>query len=119
MVLKRKLIALTLILAFIFNQGQSQGFEGYYQHPDIHKNTIVFTSEGDIWKVSIQGGLAQRLTTHTEEENYPMFSPDGKAIAYYATYEGLPEVYTMPIDGGIASRWTYSNSEGALSLIHI
>jgi tricorn protease len=110
------LFSLCLNLAFIFNQGQSQGFEGYYQHPDIHKNTIVFSSEGDIWKVSIEGGFAQRLTTHTEEEKYPVISPDGKTIAYYATYEGLPEVYSIPIDGGIANRWTYSNSEGALVL---
>jgi tricorn protease len=95
------------------NHTLAQGFEGYYQHPDIHRTTIVFTSEGDIWKVSIEGGLAQRLTTHTEEEKYPNISPDGKTIAYYATYEGLSEVYTMPIDGGITTRWTYSNSEGA------
>ena len=48
----------------------AQGFRGYYQYPDIHDNTIVFTSEGDIWKVSVNGGLAQRLTTHPEEERY-------------------------------------------------
>lgn len=60
-----------------------------------------------------RGGLALRLTTHAEEERFPTISPDGKTIAYYATYKGLSEVYTLPIDGGITTRWTYSNSEGA------
>jgi tricorn protease len=85
----------------------AQGFEGYYQQPDIHQNTIVFVAEGDIWKVSVDGGLAQRLTTHKEEERKPSFSPDGKTIAYNATYEGPLEVYTMPIEGGLTTRRTY------------
>jgi tricorn protease len=110
---KKNKVGFILSLFMGFSQVWAQGLEGYYQQPDIYKNTIVFVAEGDIWKVPIEGGLAQRLTTHTEEEKYPTISPDGKTIAYYATYEGLSEVYTIPIDGGIPTRWTYSNSEGA------
>lgn len=87
--------------------GQSQGFEGYYQFPDIHENTLVFTAEGDIWTVPLSGGLAQRLTTHAEQEQYPVISPDGKTIAFSASYEGPLEIYTMPITGGLPTRWTY------------
>ncbi|MEM6966602.1 MAG: S41 family peptidase [Bacteroidota bacterium] len=97
-------------LMFGVNQIMAQGSEGYYQYPDIHQNIIVFTAEGDLWKVPIEGGVAQRFTTHTEEEKYPAISPDGKIIAYSATYEGPMEVYTMPIDGGIPERWTYSEN---------
>ncbi|MEL6190536.1 MAG: S41 family peptidase [Bacteroidota bacterium] len=86
---------------------QSQGFEGYYRFPDLHENTIVFTAEGDLWKVPLSGGLAQRLTTHQEEEIYPSISPDGQTVAYSASYEGPLEVYTMPINGGLPTRWTY------------
>ena len=85
----------------------SQGFEGYYRYPDIHKDKIVFSAEGDIWAVPLSGGLAQRLTTHPEEERYPTISPDGKAVAYSASYEGPTEIYTMPITGGLPTRWTY------------
>lgn len=92
---------------------QAQGLEGYYQQPSIHENTIVFVSEGDLWKVSTLGGSAQRLTTHAEEERHPAISPNGKTIAFTATYNGLPEVYTMPMEGGIPIRWTFSNAEGA------
>ena len=87
----------------------SQGFEGYYQYPDVHGNTIVFSAEGDIWKVPLAGGIAQRLTTHPEEESYPKISPDGKTLAYTASYEGPDEVYTMPLQGGLTQRWTYES----------
>lgn len=85
----------------------AQGFEGYYRHPDIHNNTIVFSAEGDLWTVQLQGGLAQRLTTHQEEELFPALSPDGTQIAFSASYEGPTEVYTIPIQGGLPIRWTY------------
>ncbi|MBD0778047.1 PD40 domain-containing protein [Maribacter sp. ANRC-HE7] len=87
----------------------AQGFEGYYQYPDVHGNTLVFSAEGDIWTVPLAGGLARKLTTHTEEEQYPAISPDGKTIAFSASYEGPTEIYTMPITGGLPVRWTYES----------
>ena len=108
-----KLFGFILCLTIGLNQLIAQGFEGYYQYPDIHQNTIVFVAEGDIWKVPINGGLAYRLTTHLEEERYPVIAPDGKTIAYAASYEGPTEVYTLPIDGGLTTRWTYE-SDGSI-----
>ncbi len=102
-----KILGPFLFLMIGLSQIIAQGFEGYYQYPDIHQSIIVFVAEGDIWKVSIEGGIAQRLTTHAEKEWNPMISPDGKTIAYSATYEGPMEVYTLPIDGGMTTRWTY------------
>jgi tricorn protease len=92
---------------FSYNALSAQGFEGYYRSPTIYNNTIVFAAEGDLWTVPLNGGLAQRLTTHPEEENFPSISPDGNTIAFSASYEGPMEVYTMPIDGGLPIRWTY------------
>jgi len=108
------LLRCILLLTFGINHVIAQGFEGYYQQADIHGSNIVFVAEGDIWKVPIEGGLAQRLTTHTEEERYPTFSPDGKTIAYSATYEGPMEVYTLPLEGGVPTRWTYSTGSKAV-----
>ena len=96
-----------LITFFSYNASLAQGFEGYYQNPNIHNNTIVFVAEGDLWTVPLSGGLAQRITTHPEEENFPSISPDGKTIAFSASYEGPLEVYTMPVEGGMPTRWTY------------
>jgi len=101
--------AIILLLFITYNLVQSQGFEGYYQYPDVHGNTLVFSAEGDIWTVPLSGGLAQKLTAHSEEERYPAISPDGKTIAFSASYEGPTEIYTMPITGGLPVRWTYES----------
>ena len=110
-----KFILFYLITAFSYKFSISQGFEGYYQNPTIYNNTIVFVAEGDLWTVPLNGGLAQRLTTHPEEENFPSISPDGKTIAFSASYEGPLEVYTMPIEGGLPTRWTYENDASVVN----
>ena len=80
---------------------------GYYRFPAIHGDTIVFTAEGDLWKVGTAGGVAQRLTTHPEQEIHPAISPDGSQIAFTANYEGPSEVYVMPMAGGLPRRLTW------------
>ena len=87
---------------------------GYYRFPAIHGDTIVFTAEGDLWRVGVSGGIAQRLTTHPAEESRAAISPDGKTIAFSAAYEGPTEVYTVSIDGGVPVRQTY---EGGNALV--
>ncbi|HEY1902051.1 MAG TPA: S41 family peptidase [Terracidiphilus sp.] len=85
---------------------------GYYSDPALHGDTIVFTSEGDLWSVGLQGGQARRLTTGSGTENKASTSPDGKTVAFRANYEGPSEVYTIPIDGGLPQRRTWDgNSE--------
>jgi tricorn protease len=81
--------------------------QGYYRFPALASNKIVFTAEGDLWKVDVTGGLAQRLTSHLGSETNAAVSPDGKLIAFSAQYEGPTEVYTMPIEGGLPTRRTF------------
>ena len=80
---------------------------GYYRFPAIHGDTIVFTAEGDLWKVDAKGGAATRLTSNTGEESHASISPDGQTVAFSAEYEGPLDVYTMPIDGGFPQRRTW------------
>lgn len=86
---------------------------GYYRQPAIWNDTIVFVAEGDLWRVGVGGGVAQRLTTHPEEEGRPAVSPDGRTVAYAATYEGPGEVYTLPLEGGAPTRQTWDASRPA------
>ena len=88
----------------------AQEQRGYYRTPTLYGNTIVFTSEGDLWEVGIDGGQARRLTTHPALEAVPRFSPDGKTIAFLAEYEGAGEVYTMPAAGGLPTRRSYGGA---------
>jgi tricorn protease len=87
---------------------------GYYRFPAIHGDTIVFTAEGDLWRVGVNGGVAQRLTTHPAEESRPAISVDGKTLAFSAAYEGPTEVYTQPLQGGVPVRQTF---EGGNALV--
>jgi tricorn protease len=80
---------------------------GFYRFPAIHGDTIVFAAEGDLWLVTVAGGAAQRLTTAPGEETNPVISPDGTTLAFTAQYEGPAELYTMPLSGGVPTRWTY------------
>ncbi|MEZ5395614.1 MAG: PDZ domain-containing protein [Bryobacterales bacterium] len=88
--------------------------KGYYRSPAIHGDTVVFTAEGDLWKIGVAGGVAQRLTTHPGEEIRAAISPDGATIAFNASYEGPEEVYTMPLAGGLPERRTW---EGGADLV--
>jgi tricorn protease len=113
-VLRRAAILASLSLAAVpifaaapVTSGAETTHRGYYRNPAVYGQTIVFTSEGDLWTVSLAGGAAQRLTTAPGTETMATISPDGKTIAFLADYEGPSEVYTMPITGGLPERRTW------------
>lgn len=95
------LLVLTLILV------ASAEDQGFLRFPDVAKGKVVFTSEGDLWIASLNGGTAVRLTTHDGEERYAKFSPDGQWIAYSAYYDGNNDVYLIPVTGGEPKRLTF------------
>jgi tricorn protease len=109
---RKSLLAVTLsVIALAFALAPSlaaaQPAKGYYRFPAIHGDTVIFTAEGDLWRVGVQGGVAQRLTTHLAPETNPAISPDGQWLAFTADYEGPSEAYVMPISGGMPTRLTW------------
>src|ERR1700692_3374662 len=94
--------------------GMAQNNRGDYRYPAIHGDTVVFTSEGDLWSVGVEGGVARRLTSHPGEETRAALSPDGKTIAFSANYEGPTEVYTMPASGGLPARRTFDGNASVI-----
>lgn len=89
------------------NMAISQVDARLFRYPDVSDNQISFVYGGDVWIVPKTGGLATRLTTSTGEEAFPRFSPDGKTIAFTATYRGNADVYTIPVGGGMPNRLTW------------
>jgi tricorn protease len=77
--------------------------------PDIHGDNIVFTYAGDLWVAQTTGGIARRLTTHPNIESHAKISPDGRTVAFTGSYDGNPEVYVVPIEGGEPVRLTYES----------
>jgi tricorn protease len=74
--------------------------------PTVSKTHIVFSYAGALWVVSRDGGDAARLT-NGGNEYAPSFSPDGRWIAFTGEYDGNPDVYIIPANGGVPRRLTY------------
>ena len=68
--------------------------------PATNGSDIVFSYAGDLYKAPLNGGEAQKLTSHIGYEMFARFSPDGKSIAFTGQYDGNTEVYLIPTDGG-------------------
>ena len=77
------------------------------RYPDVSATQIAFTYANDIWIVPKTGGVAQRLSTPKGEESFARFSPDGKELAFSASYDGNLDVYVMPVAGGVPTRVTH------------
>jgi tricorn protease len=81
--------------------------------PAVFGDQVVFSYAGDLYTVARSGGMARKLTN--DENGYEMFarfSPDGKTIAFTGQYDGNTEVYTIPAEGGIPVRLTYTATLG-------
>src|SRR5690349_10776061 len=74
--------------------------------PTLSKTQVVFAYGGYLWSVPREGGDARQLTTGGHE-GAPVFSPDGKWIAFTGQYDGNVDVFVMPADGGEPKRLTW------------
>ncbi len=77
------------------------------RNPSISADHISFVYSGDIWIADKDGKHARRLTANPGVEQKPIFSPDGKQIAFTGNYDGNTDVYVMSIQGGSPRRITY------------
>ena len=72
--------------------------------------TIVFNYKGDIYKVDAKGGEATPLTMHQEYDYNPIWSPDGKTIAFASLRNGNADIYVISAKGGMAKRVTTNSA---------
>jgi len=73
---------------------------------------ICFSYNGDLWIVPVNGGKARALTRHVATDRQPIWSNDGKTIAFASDRHGNFDVFTIPSEGGAAKRITsHSNAE--------
>src|SRR5688500_11694441 len=76
--------------------------------PDVSATHIVFVYNNDVWLVEKAGGTAIPISSPAGIELLPRFSPDGTYVAFSARYDGVWDVYEMPVAGGIPTRLTYN-----------
>ena len=71
---------------------------------------IAFASGGDIWEVPSRGGDARLLVSHPATESRPMYSPDGKRLAFTSTRTGNGDVYVLTLATGELTRLTFDDA---------
>jgi Tol biopolymer transport system component/C-terminal processing protease CtpA/Prc len=70
---------------------------------------IAFVSGGDVWSVPSGGGTARLLAAVGGAARRPLFSPDGKRLAFVNANPGAAGVYVLTLDGGALRRLTHDD----------
>ncbi len=104
----KKILTLLFLTVFLLKTfGQENPL--WLRYPAISPDgkTILFSFKGDIYSVPSAGGEAVPLTLSESYEYSPVWSHDGKSIAFASDRYGNFDVYVMPSGGGEARRLTF------------
>ena len=71
---------------------------------------IAFCYKGDVYVVDSKGGKALQITTNPAYDGDPVWSPDGKQIAFNTDRNGNFDVYLVSAEGGVAQRITTNSA---------
>src|SRR6185295_4229906 len=73
------------------------------------RSEIAFVSGGDIWTVPATGGEARLLVSHPANESRPLYSPDGRKLAFISNRTGGGDIYVLSFDSGDIRRLTFDD----------
>jgi Tol biopolymer transport system component len=82
------------------------------KYPSISPNgsQIVFSYKGDIYLVPSSGGNAVPLSAEDSYETMPIWSNDGKSIAYASDRYGNHDIFHHNLESGVVTRLTFHSS---------
>lgn len=72
---------------------------------------IAFTYKGDIFIVPSAGGAAQQWTSHEGHDFMPVWSPDGKQLAFASDRYGNFDVFVLNLEAGDERRLTFHSND--------
>lgn len=103
---------ISIILCLLVSPVLLAGDQDWFRHTAISPDgkSILFSYHGDIHTVAVEGGLARALTTNEAWDGHPVWSHDGKQIAFASDRHGNLDVFVMPSEGGKASRLTFHSA---------
>jgi Tol biopolymer transport system component/C-terminal processing protease CtpA/Prc len=114
----RTLKPLLALLILIVSLGsivplQAQDKPLWLRYPAISPDgqNILFCYKSHIYRVSSSGGQAVPLTIGNSYDFSPVWSHDGKLIAFASDRYGNFDVFVMPATGGEATRLTYHSAD--------
>ena len=88
----------------------------YFTEPAISQDRteVAFVSGGDIWTAPLAGGEARLLVSHSATEARPLYSPDGKRLAFISERTGNGDIYILTFATGELQRLTFSDANDRL-----
>lgn len=72
-------------------------------------SSLVFSAGGDLWSVPLAGGTARLLVAHPAHDSRPLWSPDGRSLAFVSTRTGNGDVYLFTFATGEVRRLTWDD----------
>ncbi len=100
-------IFIVFFTVFVFAQSNAPLLIG---RVSVNQTHIAFAYAGKIWLVERTGGAAKKLNEPGAENN-PVFSPDGKQIAFARWNGGDFDIYVSAAAGGEAKRLTFQGED--------
>ncbi|MEZ6194942.1 MAG: S41 family peptidase [Planctomycetota bacterium] len=67
---------------------------------------LAFSWRGEVWIADAAGGAARRLTQHPADDREPVFSPDGREVAFVSDRSGSRQIWVVATAGGRPERRT-------------
>ncbi|HXR99569.1 MAG TPA: DPP IV N-terminal domain-containing protein [Pyrinomonadaceae bacterium] len=99
-----------ILFAFSASVGFAQP-RAYFTEPSLSpdRKEIAFVSGGDIWTVPATGGVAALLVSHPANEARPLYSPDGRYLAFISSRTGGGDIYLLTLITGDLKRLTFDD----------
>lgn len=69
--------------------------------------TLATDMQGSIWTLPAAGGAMTRITDVFNDARQPMWSPDGRTIAFFAYRDGGYDIWTIDADGSNQRKLTW------------
>lgn len=111
---RRFLMGAATLAAVVFGmqEASAQQEARWLRYPAISPDgtQIAFGYMGNIYLVGAEGGVATPLTSGGSYNTRPVWSRDGKMIAYASDEYGNLDVFVMPAKGGVPVRLTYCSA---------
>jgi len=103
-----RLIVILLLLGSLLHAEEARWLR--YAAISPQGDQIAFGYRGDLWVVAVDGGEARPLTSHVAYESNPVWSPDGRQVAFASDRHGNFDVFVVASRGGKARRVTVHSS---------